>query len=329
MRFLRFGEHSWSEDNLSAYVDRRLSSTDARRLETHIAGCERCRLNLAELQATVEAVRALPALRAPRSFALGPDWARRPALRPLPTRPAPAGFWRTGMGLQGGAIAAALLFVALIAADLVTVRQPASLDRSGRDELATMATAAATTMPLATGTALPKAGSTATPTEEMTQFQEAAPTTATGTPTAAPTASPTATSTLPAPAATASPAPTGTPAATGSPAPTGQATADAGTAAAPTTAEESPRVTVTETPADRTARLSEVTATPGPALESAESPDGAGGAPQAPDTVSDARADEDSDGRIGWRITQGLAAVAAAGLAFLAIRRRREQTRGS
>ncbi|GEM_PF-998104 len=68
-----------SEQLLSEYLDGRLNPPVARRVQAHLAECERCRQRAQELETTVRLLQALPMLRPPRDFRLGPP-ARRQRL---------------------------------------------------------------------------------------------------------------------------------------------------------------------------------------------------------------------------------------------------------
>ena len=59
-------------DDLSAFLDGELVPAERERVEAHLATCERCREELAELSQTVGLLRRLPAVAAPRSFAIDP-----------------------------------------------------------------------------------------------------------------------------------------------------------------------------------------------------------------------------------------------------------------
>jgi len=62
--------HRFTQKNLSAYLDGRLSPRARRRVERHLAACSLCRRDLETLRTTVRLVRALPKRPAPRSFVL-------------------------------------------------------------------------------------------------------------------------------------------------------------------------------------------------------------------------------------------------------------------
>lgn len=103
-------EHRWVEESLSAYMDGELSPADRARVEEHLQRCKSCTQNLRTLQHTVRLVRELPAMSAPRSFAV------RPAVtRARPVRAAPS--WGYGV-LKGATAIAALLLMLLIGGDL-------------------------------------------------------------------------------------------------------------------------------------------------------------------------------------------------------------------
>lgn len=108
MGFFTSNNHRRWRQNLSAYLDRRLSPEAQHALEAHLATCEGCRKELAALQATVSLLRALPQAAAPRSFALR----QAPVARP---------WWlRYDAPLRLAAAATAMLLVTVIAGDLLT-----------------------------------------------------------------------------------------------------------------------------------------------------------------------------------------------------------------
>jgi len=92
---------------LSHYLDGMLSTRESRRLEGHLAQCQACRDELAELQATVQALTELPLADVPRSFAL--------AAAPVPTlRPAAR---RMEFGLRLATAAAAFALAVVLVGD--------------------------------------------------------------------------------------------------------------------------------------------------------------------------------------------------------------------
>ena len=157
------GAHRRFRESLSPYIDRELKARAAERLEAHLAACEACRLELRQLRATAAALRGLPEIQVPRSFALSPERAavRR---RPLTGAAAPLAL---GMRLAAAGVAVAL--AAVLVVDLgglagdnqagTTAPQAAS-ERNG-EYLAPTDSAAA---PSAEGAQTPAAGSdTGTP----------------------------------------------------------------------------------------------------------------------------------------------------------------------
>ncbi|WP_376789081.1 anti-sigma factor family protein [Thermoflexus sp.] len=66
-------EHQWVQDRLSLYLDDRLEPEDRARVEVHLRGCETCARSWETLRWTVQAIRALPPVRAPRSFVIRPE----------------------------------------------------------------------------------------------------------------------------------------------------------------------------------------------------------------------------------------------------------------
>jgi len=92
---------------LSPYLDGMLSTRESRRLEGHLAQCQACRDELAELKATAQALTELPLADVPRSFAL--------AAAPVPTlRPAAR---RMEFGLRLATATAAFALAAVLVGD--------------------------------------------------------------------------------------------------------------------------------------------------------------------------------------------------------------------
>jgi len=67
-------------EQLSAFVDRQLSSEERAVFDAHMSNCQQCQHNLADLRLTVALLRAMPEEQVPRSFVL-PG-----ALAPVPVR---------------------------------------------------------------------------------------------------------------------------------------------------------------------------------------------------------------------------------------------------
>ena len=106
---LWFDRHRRLRDRLSAYIDGELDPPAAHRLESHLAECERCRLELEQLRATVSGLQDLPELEPPRSFKLSPEWVAAPRPR-LPAAP-PLAF---GARIAAAGLAAALAAVLVV-----------------------------------------------------------------------------------------------------------------------------------------------------------------------------------------------------------------------
>ncbi len=106
---LWFDRHRRLRDRLSAYIDGELDPPAAQRLESHLAQCERCRLELEQLRATVSGLRDLPVLEPPRSFTLSPQ--RVAAPRPRQPAAPPLAF---GARIAAAGLAAALAAVLVV-----------------------------------------------------------------------------------------------------------------------------------------------------------------------------------------------------------------------
>src|SRR3990172_3041352 len=104
-----FSRHQRFRDRLSAHIDGELTPREARGLEAHLSACDSCRRELAGLRAAVLALRELPDVDAPRSFALTAGQAARPAPRLV----AAQGLV-TGVRIAGAAVAAVLAIVMVI-----------------------------------------------------------------------------------------------------------------------------------------------------------------------------------------------------------------------
>jgi Putative zinc-finger len=105
----RASEHERVEALLSTYLDGRTSQAERAFIEQHVKSCESCTRSLATLRATVAAVREMPRIRAPRSFALPRSMARQPRTVP----------WAYPL-LRTATAIATFLFVVTVGADLFT-----------------------------------------------------------------------------------------------------------------------------------------------------------------------------------------------------------------
>jgi hypothetical protein len=79
---------SWVEEVLSEYLNHNLSPEDMERVGHHLTQCQRCREDYEYLKLTVDLVRSVPSVPAPRSFTISqvPQAERKP-LRALLLRP--------------------------------------------------------------------------------------------------------------------------------------------------------------------------------------------------------------------------------------------------
>jgi len=102
-------EHEHVKVLLSTYLDGRTSRAERAQVEHHLKSCADCARNLATLRATVVAVRDLPHVRAPRSFALPRSMAKQPRSTP----------WLYPL-LRTATAIATFLFVVVVAGDLYT-----------------------------------------------------------------------------------------------------------------------------------------------------------------------------------------------------------------
>ena len=88
---------------LSAYLDGRVSEQERQNLEEHLAGCPRCTDELEAMRLTIQALRELPFVPAPRSFALSAKPRRAPSILPY---------------LRNATVALAAVFVTMFATSL-------------------------------------------------------------------------------------------------------------------------------------------------------------------------------------------------------------------
>ncbi len=113
MRLLRFRRHPVSEEQLSAYLDGRLSASDKERIDSHIRSCGACAGKLAETRALAAELQRLPRVKAPRSFAISPQMAAE--LRRDRQTQQRTSARRAYLGLSGATAAAALVLIGLVA----------------------------------------------------------------------------------------------------------------------------------------------------------------------------------------------------------------------
>lgn len=121
---------------LSAYLDGKLSNGEKRLVEEHLTTCPACREELRSLSATVEALRRLPSVVPPRSFAIT---AR--AAQPRPT---------AGPVLRLATAVSILLLLLVSAGDLLRLYPTQAEAPPAREELGALRQAAAPPLPLST-----------------------------------------------------------------------------------------------------------------------------------------------------------------------------------
>lgn len=102
--------HRPDNESLSALLDGRLEGAAIERTQAHLSSCEACRARLDGLRQTRDALHALPAAEAPRSFRLRAADVQAPA----PARRTPAAV----RAMPVLAAAAALVFAVVLEADL-------------------------------------------------------------------------------------------------------------------------------------------------------------------------------------------------------------------
>lgn len=122
-------------DLLSAYIDGTLNPTERAELEARLQTDAELRRELASLRATVDLVKGLPTLRAPRDFTLTPQMVRRPP-RIL-----------TSAAFSAVSVAAAVMLFVLGSAFLLNTNLPPT--NMAGNQVALLATAASTQAPLA------------------------------------------------------------------------------------------------------------------------------------------------------------------------------------
>jgi anti-sigma factor RsiW len=109
-------------DSLSAYLDNQLSAGERARVGAHLRTCDRCQADLESLRYTQRVLRAMPEIRAPRSFALTPEQGARALPR-----------WQAGWGfrfLQGATALAAVLLLAVVGLDAFVLNSARSFSAS-------------------------------------------------------------------------------------------------------------------------------------------------------------------------------------------------------
>lgn len=105
-------DHTRAEELFSAYIDQRATADEKAFVERHVAACADCRAKLDATRAMVAALRALPQVKAPRSFVLPKEMERKARPSILSWYPA----------LRVATALAAVAFIITFAGDLITPR---------------------------------------------------------------------------------------------------------------------------------------------------------------------------------------------------------------
>lgn len=129
-RFLR----GHPRDDLASYAAGELSPARAARVEAHLESCPACRSEVEDLRVLRAALRSLPDVRAPRSFALTPQMAAEPGSQ-TSTRPAPQLTFALRLATAGLATALAVVLV-------IDIRTTGDGGGGGSDESAALRAAA-------------------------------------------------------------------------------------------------------------------------------------------------------------------------------------------
>ena len=105
-------DHIRAEELFSAYIDQRVTADERAFIEGHVAACAACRAQLQATRSMVAALKAMPMVKAPRSFVLPKSMA---------VQPKPSIFnWYPALRLA--TTFAAIAFVLVFAGDLLTAR---------------------------------------------------------------------------------------------------------------------------------------------------------------------------------------------------------------
>ncbi len=105
-------DHLRAEELFSAYIDQRVTADEQAFVDRHVATCAACRAQLQASRSMVAALKAMPVVKAPRSFVLPKSMA---------VQPKPSIFsWYPAMRLA--TVFAAIAFVLVFTSDLLTVR---------------------------------------------------------------------------------------------------------------------------------------------------------------------------------------------------------------
>lgn len=105
-------DHIRAEDLFSAYIDKRTTADEQVFVERHVASCADCRAKLQATRSMITALKAMPPVRAPRSFVLPKEMARQPKRSVFAWYPA----------LRLATVTAIAAFAIVFASDVLTPR---------------------------------------------------------------------------------------------------------------------------------------------------------------------------------------------------------------
>lgn len=108
----RQNDHMRAEELISAYLDNQVTAAEKQFFERHLASCADCRAQLEVTRSMVTALRAMPTVKAPRSFVLPRALAKQPKRSIFAWYPA----------LRLATVVAAIVFMIVFAGDLLTTR---------------------------------------------------------------------------------------------------------------------------------------------------------------------------------------------------------------
>jgi predicted anti-sigma-YlaC factor YlaD len=108
----RQADHNRAEDLISAYLDQQVTSEEKQFFESHIAACADCRAQLEATRLMVATLKAMPVVKAPRSFVLPREMAKQPKRSIFAWYPA----------LRLVTVLAAIAFMVLFAGDVLISR---------------------------------------------------------------------------------------------------------------------------------------------------------------------------------------------------------------
>jgi predicted anti-sigma-YlaC factor YlaD len=108
----RQADHNRAEDLISAYLDQQVTAEEKQFFELHMAACADCRAQLEATRSMVAALKAMPIVKAPRSFVLPREMAKQPKRSIFAWYPT----------LRLATALAAIAFVVLFAGDMLISR---------------------------------------------------------------------------------------------------------------------------------------------------------------------------------------------------------------